>query len=87
MVSAQGNHMASQFRYDDMPSLARCAACSATVIAEAGGGVRADANTVCTACGMTLVEPPYEGGDYFGVVMRVNRPLSRAARPRRNEYE
>jgi hypothetical protein len=36
---------------------------------------------------MTLVEPPYEGGDYFGVVMRVNRPLGRAARPRRNEYE
>lgn len=78
--------MASQSQYNDVPSLARCTACNATVIAEAGGGARADANTVCTTCGMTLVEPPHEGGDYFDVVMRVNRPLGRAARPRRNGY-
>ena len=78
--------MASQSQYNDMPNLARCEACNATVIAEAGGGVPADANTVCTACGMTLVDPPHEGGDYFGVVMRVNRPLGGPARPRRNGY-
>ena len=53
--------MASQSPYNDMPSLARCTACNATVIAKANGGVRADANTVCTTCGMTLVEPPLSG--------------------------
>lgn len=78
--------MASHSRYNDMPSLARCTACNATVIAEANGGARADANTVCTRCGMTLVEPPHEGGDYFDVVMRVNSPAGRAARSRRNGY-
>jgi ribosomal protein S27E len=78
--------MASQSPYNDIPSLARCTACNATVIAEANGGARADANTVCTRCGMTLVEPPHAGGDYFDVVMRVSSPVGRAARLRRNGY-
>jgi len=78
--------MASQSPYNDMPSLARCTACNATVIAKANGGVRADANTVCTTCGMTLVDPPHQGGDYFDVVMRVSRPLGGPARSRRNGY-
>jgi hypothetical protein len=32
---------------------------------------------------MTLVDPPFEGGDYFDVIMKVGRPLPRAARLRR----
>jgi hypothetical protein len=31
-------------------------------------------NTVCTSCGMTLVEPPFEGSDYLKMVMKARRP-------------
>ncbi|MFO1096938.1 MAG: hypothetical protein U1E81_01360 [Xanthobacteraceae bacterium] len=73
--------MASQL--NDMPSLSRCTACNATVIAEAAGGVRSDANNVCGKCGLMLVDSPHKGADYFDVIM--SRPLGRAARsPRRN---
>ena len=34
-------------------------------------------------CGMTLVEPPFEGSDYFDMIMRSGRPTGRAARRRR----
>jgi hypothetical protein len=58
--------------------LARCATCNATVIAQIDCREPADANTVCATCGMTLVDPPFEGSDYFDVIMRVGRPLGRA---------
>ena len=41
-----------------------CAVCNALVIGWTEG------NTVCEACGMTLVEPPFEGSDYFHMLMR-----------------
>ena len=34
-------------------------------------------------CGMTLVDSPFEGSDYFDVIMRVGRPIWRGARHRR----
>lgn len=43
----------------DSRSLARCAACSATVITQIDCRESADANTVCATCGMTLVDPPF----------------------------
>ncbi len=61
----------------------RCAVCDATVIAEAACAGRTDANTVCVKCGMMVVEPPFEDCDYFDVIMRVGRPLGRAAWLRR----
>ena len=62
--------------------LARCADCDAIVIAQIDCREPADANTVCATCGMTLVDPPFEGGDYFDLIMRVHpRPVAR--RPRR----
>ena len=63
--------------------LVRCAVCDATVIAEIAGVGRADANTVCASCGMTQVASPFEGCDYFDVIMRVGRPIWRGARLRR----
>ena len=45
---------------DDSRSLARCAACNATVIAQIDCREPVDANTVCATCGMTLVEPPFK---------------------------
>ena len=62
-----------------------CAACNATVIAQIDCDAAADANTVCVRCGMTLVDPPFEGGDYFEVIMRVGRPKGRATRLRREK--
>jgi len=56
--------------------LERCAICGAMVAGWAEG------NTVCALCGMTLVEPPFEGCDYFDMIMR-NRSLGRAARRQR----
>ena len=62
---------------DDKQSLDRCAVCDATVLAEVACAGRADANTVCASCGMTLVNSPFEGGDYYDVIMRVGRPIWR----------
>ena len=70
---------------DDSRSLARCAACHATVITQIDRREPADANTVCATCGMTLVDPPFEGGDYFDVIMRIGRPKRRATRLRREK--
>jgi hypothetical protein len=68
---------------EDERSLSRCATCDAIVFAEIACAGRADANTVCALCGMTLADLPFEGGDYFDVIMRVGRPFGRAARFRR----
>ena len=43
----------------------------------------AEGNSVCGSCGMTLVDPPFEGSDYFDVIMRVARPMGRTTRFRR----
>ena len=61
----------------------RCAVCDATVKAGVACAGRADANTVCASCGMTLVDSPFSGGDYFKVIMRVGRPVGRVTRFRR----
>ena len=53
-----------------------CAVCASTVLAEASCAGRADANTVCAACGMKVVEPPFEDCDYFDLIMRLGRPKS-----------
>ena len=57
--------------------LEKCAVCAATVLADVSCAGRADANTVCAACGMMVVEPPLEDRDYFDVIMRIGRPLRR----------
>jgi hypothetical protein len=43
----------------------------------------AEGNSVCATCGMTLVEPPFEGSDYFDEIMKVGRPMGRMTRFRR----
>jgi hypothetical protein len=48
----------------------QCATCDGMVFAEFVGFGRADANSVCTFCGMTKTDVPFEGGDYFDVLMR-----------------
>ena len=53
---------------DEGAHLERCIACNAVVIGWNYG------NTVCTSCGMTLVEPPFEGSDYLKMVMKARRP-------------
>ena len=68
---------------NDSRSLARCAACNATVIAQIDCREPVDANTVCATCGMTLVEPPFKDSDYFDVIMRIGRPKGRMTRFRR----
>ena len=68
---------------EDERRILRCAACDGTVFGEIAGFVRADANTACASCGMTLVDSPFSGGDYFDVIMRVGRPIWRGARLRR----
>jgi hypothetical protein len=70
-------------RHKDERRILRCAACDGTVLAEIAGFGRADANTACASCGMTLVDSPLSGGDYFDVIMRVGRPIWRGARLRR----
>ena len=67
---------------EDERRILRCAACDGTVFAEIAGFGRADANTACASCGMTLVNSPFSGGDYFDVIMRVGRPIWRGARRR-----
>jgi hypothetical protein len=63
-------------------NLGRCSDCNATVIAEGPRGHPAEGNNVCALCGLTLVDPPFEGGDYFDMIMRSDRPPGRAARRR-----
>ena len=53
-----------------------CAVCDAVVAGWAEG------DNVCATCGMTLVEPPFEGSDYFDMIMRQGH-TRRAARRRR----
>ena len=65
---------------DDTRNFAR-ATCA--VIAEADCRSGADANTVCTMCGMPMVYSPSERDSYFEVVMRLGRPGA-AAWPRRS---
>ena len=54
-----------------------CAVCDAVVAGWVGG------NTVCGTCGMTVVEPPFEGSDYFDMLMRqgLTRRAVRRRRP------
>jgi ribosomal protein S27E len=68
---------------EDERRILRCATCDGTVFAEIADFGRADANTACASCGMTLVDSPFSGGDYFDVIMKVGRPISRGARLRR----
>ena len=72
-----------RYSKEDERRILRCAACDGTVFAEIAGFGRADANTACASCGMTLVNSPFGGGDYFDVIMRVGRPIWRGARLRR----
>ena len=44
---------------EDVERLERCADCDAVAAGWAEG------NNVCATCGMTVVEPPFEGSDYF----------------------
>ena len=67
----------------DERRILRCTACDGTVFAEIAGFGRADANTACALCRMTLVDSPFSGGDYFDVIMRVGRPIWRGVRLRR----
>jgi hypothetical protein len=68
---------------EDERRILRCATCDATVFVEIARVGGADANTVCALCGMTMADLPFEGGDYFDVLMRLGRPTGRATRPRR----
>jgi hypothetical protein len=68
---------------EDERRILRCATCDGTVFAEIACVGPADANTACVLCGMTMDDLPFEGGDYFDVLMRVGRPLGLAARSRR----
>ena len=45
-----------------------CAVCEAVVAGWTEG------NTVCATCGMTVVEPPFEGSDYLDMMMKRGRP-------------
>lgn len=65
--------------HDNRRSVARCATCDATVITEAAGYSRTDANTACAVCGLTLADPLSRSSDYFDLIMRAGRP---SARPR-----
>lgn len=67
---------------DDSRSLARCAACNATVIAQIDCREPVDANTVCATCGMTIFDSPLQS-DYFEVAMKIHR-RGPAPRPRRS---
>jgi len=68
---------------EDERRIVRCAACDGAVLAEIAGFGRIDANTACAACGMTLVNSPFSGSDYYDVIMRVGRPGWRGAGLRR----
>jgi len=60
---------------NDAGHLRLCAVCNAVVVGWTEG------NKMCATCGMTLVEPPFEGSDYFDMIMKQGRP-GRAARRR-----
>ena len=66
---------------NDTRNLARCATCA--VMAEADCRSGADANTVCTTCGLPVADWPSERSSYFEVIMRLGRP-GPAAWPRRS---
>jgi ribosomal protein S27E len=68
---------------EDERRIVRCAACEGTMLAEMASFGRIDANTACASCGMTLVDSPFSGGDYYEVIMRVGRLSWRGARLRR----
>ena len=55
---------------NDGGHLELCAVCEAVVAGWTEG------NTVCAACGMKVVEPPFEDCDYFDLIMRLGRPKS-----------
>jgi hypothetical protein len=75
--------MASYWRNkEDERSLSRCATCDSMVFEGIACANRADADTVCTLCGMTIADLPFEGSDYFDLIMRVGHP-GPAARARR----
>lgn len=60
---------------NDGGHLELCAVCDAVVAGWAEGNK-------CVTCGMTVVEPPFEGCDYFDMIMRHGH-TGRAARRRR----
>lgn len=64
---------------DDLTRLERCIACNAMVVGWVEG------YTVCATCGMTLLEPPFDGSDYFNMIMRPDRHLGRSGHRRRRE--
>ena len=68
---------------DDDRRIGRCARCDAIVFSEPAGSCHINANIACELCGMTMPDLPFVDSDYFNVVMRVGRPLSRVARFRR----
>jgi hypothetical protein len=78
----RGVRVASYYE-EDARRILRCATCDATVFAEVACVGPADANSVCVLCGMTIADLPFEGGDYFDVLMRVGRTMGRATRFRR----
>ena len=49
---------------NDGGHLELCAVCDAVTAGWAEG------NNVCATCGMTVVEPPFEGSDCFDMLMR-----------------
>jgi len=61
----------------DAGRLEKCEVCNAVVAGWAEG------SNVCASCGKTLVEPPFEGCDYFDMIMKAGRPSGRAVRRRR----
>jgi hypothetical protein len=61
---------------NDWGHLELCAVCDAVTAGWAEGG------NVCATCGMTVVEPPFEGSDYFDMLMRQGQ-TRRAMRRRR----
>lgn len=77
---AMATHRRSE---EDERRIVRCSACEGTVLAEIAGFGRIDANTACASCGMTLVNSPFSGSDYYDVIMRVGRPGWRGAGLRR----
>lgn len=68
---------------EDKRRIVRCAACEGTVLAKTADFGRTDANIACASCGMTLVDSPFGGGDYYAVIMRVGRGTGRVVQPPR----
>jgi len=53
---------------NDRNHLELCVVCDAVVAGWSEG------DKVCTTCGMTLVEPPFEGSDYLDMLIKQSRP-------------